>query len=46
VYTSEYNGLTRVGLQFSCRADELDAYIAEARNKLETNAWYLESPVK
>lgn len=44
VYTSEYNGLTRVGLQFSCKAEELDRYIAEARTKLESKAWYLQSP--
>lgn len=46
VYSSQYGQYTRVGLEFTCAESELDAYIAEARDVLEKQAWYLESPAK
>ena len=45
-YQSPYGSLTRVGLQFKCEASQLHIYISEVRKKIESQAWYLESPEK
>ena len=45
-YSSQYGSYTRVGLQFTCAEEDLDAYITEAKDVLEKQAWYLESPGK
>lgn len=44
VFTEYYGDFTRVGLKFSCKEDQLDLYIQEARQKLDGAAWYLYTP--
>ena len=45
VYTSQYNGMTRIGFVFDCANVDLDAYLNQVRNTFATKAWYLDPSI-
>jgi hypothetical protein len=44
-YTSQYNGMTRVGFSFDCSDVDIDVYLNEIRKRLSSKAWYLDPTV-
>lgn len=42
VYKSEYDGLTRVGIEFDCEEVDLVSYVQEIRKSIVSTAWYLD----
>lgn len=42
VFQSEYKGLTRVGIKYDCRNENLESYINDIRKKVSKKAWYLD----
>lgn len=42
VYTSQYQGMTRVGVEFPCHSKELDGQMEFIKNKFGSSAWLLE----
>jgi len=45
LYTSTYNGYTRVGFEVECTGLDLEQYLNDIRNRFSSKAWYLDPSV-